>query len=47
MQVAGMSRTPYPLLDPVMVGPVLLCVNIHFSLLPDLLLLALVVVCQP
>ena len=39
-----MARTPYPLLDPIMVGPVLLCLNIHFSLLPELLLMSLVVV---
>lgn len=43
-KLAGMTRTPYPLLDPIMVGPVLLCLNIHFPLLPDLLLLSLVAV---
>ena len=44
VQLAGMARTPYPLLDPIMVGPVLLCLNIHFPVLPDLLLLLLVTV---
>ena len=44
LQLAGMTKTPYPLLDPVMVGPFLLCLNTHFSLLPDLLLLSLVAV---
>lgn len=39
-----MAKTPYPLLDPIMVGPVLLCLNIHFTVLPDLVLLGLVAV---
>ena len=43
-QLSGMTRTPYPLLHPIMVGPVLLCFNIHFPLIPDLLLLSLVAV---
>jgi phosphatidylglycerophosphate synthase len=42
MMLSGMTRTPYPLLHPIMVGPVLLCFNIHFPLIPDLLLLSLV-----
>ncbi|CAI8024167.1 Homeodomain-interacting protein kinase 2 [Geodia barretti] len=42
MMVAGMTRIPYPLLDPIMVGPVLLCLNIHFPLIPDLLLMSFV-----
>jgi diacylglycerol cholinephosphotransferase len=44
MMMAGMTRTPYPLLDPIMVGPVLLCLNMHFPLIPDLLLMSLVAV---
>ena len=44
LELAGMTKTPFPLLDPIMVGPLLLCLNIHFSLLPDLLLLSLVAV---
>ena len=39
-QLSGMARTPYPLLHPIMAGPILLCFNIHFPLLPDLLLLS-------
>ena len=44
LQLSAMTKSPYPLFDPIMVGPALLCLNSHFSLLPDLLLLRLVAV---
>ena len=44
-QLAGMTKTPYPLLDPIMLAPWLAVLNVYSgSLLPEVLVLLAVMV---
>ena len=43
-----MTKSPFPLLDPIMLGPLLAYLNVYFGTpLPELLIVTVVVVRRP
>ncbi len=46
--MSSMTKSPFPLLDPIMMGPVIACLNLYLgALLPELYIIAGVAVSTP